>query len=644
MKCSNCNCLLFSSDLKFSCSHFLCNKCLSRQLLLNKFEPLSSKKLVELTCSCKGNISVPFGECLKCISEIDNQKKYTKFCKEHKNKSDKYCPSCRLWLCEECISSFHNSTFKNHILCPASKLISTKCFYHKDYTNEIFCKDCNKFICKKCQTDESDPDNIHTNHATITLNEYKQIIKKKKKNLRFKNYDQCAQFINIKQEEIIKDFSNKCDEAKKIIDETIQKLGEIKKNYILKFEHEKNRLRDIFLIIKKSYENFYLELEQENAELDLSSFNFITKINSELNNIIYKPKNFDQFETINSALKKIDISSYYDVKFIFGQNNYDLKQSIDIEEGVTSLCTLKSFEKSFACGTDKGKIKIFFYNEEEKEYEESGNWSLENSSVGSITSLIELNKIENTLISGSNDKTLRIFRIEKNENKCKITFKNSIENDGIILDIFQINDGRIAYSTSDNKIKILKYDNEAGETNVSEITNNVCFEKSLAEVQYFENDENNKKLVSGGRRGGIKIWDISSKKSDKNFSFGCKLITCIAIINNHKIAIGTENAVIIIFDYFDEKNIKYLYGHKKAINAMCYSNSIENLFSCSKDLTIKIWDLETLKCIKTLFNQHTSNIYDITFCDNELISCSNDGNINIYSSTENNEENYDDFD
>ena len=77
---------------------------------------------------------------------------------------------------------------------------------------------------------------------------------------------------------------------------------------------------------------------------------------------------------------------------------------------------------------------------------------------------------------------------------------------------------------------------------------------------------------------------------------------------------------------------------------MCYSNSIENLFSCSKDLTIKIWDLETLKCIKTLFNQHTSNIYDITFCDNELISCSNDGNINIYSSAENNEENYDDFD
>ena len=113
-------------------------------------------------------------------------------------------------------------------------------------------------------------------------------------------------------------------------------IQKVNKPFMLSFDNAE--------ILKK----FGLELEQENAELDLSSFNFITKINSELNNIIYKPKNFDQFETINSALKKIDISSYYDVKFIFGQNNYDLKQSIDIEEGVTSLCTLKSFEKSFS--------------------------------------------------------------------------------------------------------------------------------------------------------------------------------------------------------------------------------------------------------------------------------------------------------
>ena len=45
MKCSMCNSVLSSSNLKFSCSHFLCNKCLSRRLLLKKFSPLTTTKL-----------------------------------------------------------------------------------------------------------------------------------------------------------------------------------------------------------------------------------------------------------------------------------------------------------------------------------------------------------------------------------------------------------------------------------------------------------------------------------------------------------------------------------------------------------------------------------------------------------------------
>ena len=56
MKCSMCNSVLSSSNLKFSCSHFLCNKCLSRRLLLNKFSPLSTTKAVEMDCTCNGKL------------------------------------------------------------------------------------------------------------------------------------------------------------------------------------------------------------------------------------------------------------------------------------------------------------------------------------------------------------------------------------------------------------------------------------------------------------------------------------------------------------------------------------------------------------------------------------------------------------
>ena len=87
------------------------------------------------------------------------------------------------------------------------------------------------------------------------------------------------------------------------------------------------------------------------------------------------------------------------------------------------------------------------------EYSDSGIWSAgHESNLSSITSLVELKKLENYLISGGSDKIVRIFSISKYDNNCRITKEKEFENGGIILDIFQLSNGRIAYSTSNNTI------------------------------------------------------------------------------------------------------------------------------------------------------------------------------------------------
>ena len=160
--------------------------------------------------------------------------------------------------------------------------------------------------------------------------------------------------------------------------------------------------------------------------------------------------------------------------------------------------------------------------------------------------------------------------------------------------------------------------------------------------------------MSGGINGILKRWDISSGKLEEKIQFEKQnLLTCITIINNHKIAIGSEEGFIIIFDFFAKDGIKYINAHyKKCINALCFSKYSQTLFSCSKDRNIKIWNLETLKCTNILENQHEQNVNDIVLCGNNLISCSIDKTINIYSiegNDENNklkeesEEKYDDF-
>ena len=618
MKCSNCNDIIKSSNLTLSCSHFLCSNCLSRKLLEQKFQPLSSKNIVELTCSCEGKITVPFKGCLENITQpvIVNNK---------------------------------------------SKKGSHKCFYHKEFKANIFCKDCKKFICKKCQNDEKNPGNKHSNHSIITPGKYQKTMNNIKKNLRFKTFDQCMKFIDAKQDEIIRDFNEKCDKSKKIVEDIFNKIKEIQKNYNLRIEHQKNNLKNIFSIIRQVYNSFYSELEIKDDKIDFPSYEFVSKLNYQISNITCNSINFKEFEEISSALNKIDNSHYYNIKFDFSKINYKESDKINDNEGIIVLCPLKCIENSFACGTEKGKIKIYTKNMEDNEYAESGSWSIDKdpSKTESITSLIEPKKMDNILIAASSDKKLRVLTISNNNNKCTISsVKKEFDNNGIILDIFELNDGRISFSTSDGRIKIWNLNEEYNYNKIIEIKNkDVGFEKCLSEIQIFENDENNKQLVSGGgninkneKNGVLKKWDINSGKLEEALLFdNTKSITCITIINNHKLALGSDEGIIIIYDSFNKGGITTIIGHKNYINSMYYLNTNHTLFSCSKDLNIKIWNLDSLQCINTLKKQHTSNIYDIILCNNDLISCSNDHYVNIYTiddtgdNNDANEENYDDF-
>ena len=640
IKCNKCNSILASSNLKFSCSHFLCNKCLSRELLLKKFFPLTKEKSVEMSCSCGGKITVPFDTCLKNISGVEIQKKKNKYCKQHKEKSDTYCQTCRIWLCPQCISDFHNANYKTHKLCSEDKLITSKCFYHRQCPNELFCKDCNKLICNNCLTD-TNPENNHKNHSTFTLENYHKMIKDKRKNLRFKSYNAIMKYIVDKETEITQDFSGKCNESKNYIDEAIKKLEELKEKYISQYDKHLANLKNIFSIIKESYKNFYREMGGD--KIDLYSFDFISKIKEELNTIEYTPINFDLIKEIHTSLNKIKDSKYYNIKFNFRKLFYELSESIDTDAGVTCICPLKSINNSFACGLNNGEIKIYSKND--------GEYSMiaeSHKSDQGINTIIELEKTEKHLITGSSDNIIRIWSINSNNDKYSLSCKKEIHNDGAILSILELSESekRIASSTSDNKIKIWYISPQSPKEQDIIIENKnfeVSYERCLVEASIFKNDEKKKQLISGGRKGILKCWDIYSGKRGNIFDLGCdQPITCMININNHVLAIGTIGGLIIIIDLFNQQK-KYLNGHSDAINSMYYFDSKKHIFSCSKDTTIKEWDYETLKCTNILSGQHTSIIYGVCICGKDLISCSNDKTINIYSTEEDENDEYNDF-
>ena len=58
--------------------------------------------------------------------------------------------------------------------------------------------------------------------------------------------------------------------------------------------------------------------------------------------------------------------------------------------------------------------------------------------------------------------------------------------------------------------------------------------------------------------------------------------------------------------------IKKFEGHRGVVNKIKFHPTYSIIASCSEDATIKIWDLDTGKNLKTL-RGHTSTINDICF-------------------------------
>ena len=119
----------------------------------------------------------------------------------------------------------------------------------------------------------------------------------------------------------------KSEENKNYIEDAIKMLDDIKNNYISKYEQQINILKNIFGIIRQSYNNYYKEMEEN--KIDLYSFDFISKINEELNNI-YIPLNSDLIKNIHTYIKKINQSKYYNIKFNFRTLFYEKNQTIKI--------------------------------------------------------------------------------------------------------------------------------------------------------------------------------------------------------------------------------------------------------------------------------------------------------------------------
>lgn len=218
---------------------------------------------------------------------------------------------------------------------------------------------------------------------------------------------------------------------------------------------------------------------------------------------------------------------------------------------------------------------------------------------------------EHLLISGSEDKTIKIWSL--NSGECLKTIYDSKQVRAI--SVAQKNK-LIASGTEEHSVKIW-------DINSGALIQKLEIHKDIVRAVIFSND--NRVLVSASDEGLIVIWSTITWSPLKILKKYHVPVTALDICQKSMwIASGGDDGKIIIWDLLTGNLIKEIYAHSSGVKSIKF-NSSSNILISSDDLGfIKIWDISTSTCVNTI-KAHGNIIRSIDF---------NDDGLRIYSGSE----------
>lgn len=227
-----------------------------------------------------------------------------------------------------------------------------------------------------------------------------------------------------------------------------------------------------------------------------------------------------------------------------------------------------------------------------------------------------------TLASGSSDKTIKIWHLQTG--KLISVLKGHFD---LINALCFSRDGQTLISGSrDRTIKIWHVGTSKLQRTLPENTGLIY---SLA----IGSDDN--LLVSGSSDKLIKIWQLETGELLRTISGFPGFVRAVVISSTLQVVVGAGfGKTIYIWDLYTGQLQQVLDGHNGSIQTLAISPDEESLISGSDDRTIKIWNLKTKTLLHTLTG-HTSSVLsvDISYDGKLLASGSEDKTIRIWQAS-----------
>ena len=217
-------------------------------------------------------------------------------------------------------------------------------------------------------------------------------------------------------------------------------------------------------------------------------------------------------------------------------------------------------------------------------------WTSIQSYTAHNKSVLALDQIDNdTIVSGSNDCSIRIWRISTGETLAKINTGSNILTLKFLGNGFQIACG---LAGSSNNLRIYNYSSG----NLVQTLNGHSSNVNTLEILDGEF------MASGSADALVLIWSLSDYTVKYNLTGHAKNVLCLKRLSSSLLAsAGDSNGTIITWNWLTGERVHTLNGHTSSL----YLSSLDlydehTLISGSFDRTIKFWNISNGEWIQLL--------------------------------------------
>ncbi len=253
---------------------------------------------------------------------------------------------------------------------------------------------------------------------------------------------------------------------------------------------------------------------------------------------------------------------------------------------------IKQFSNDFVVTcSDDNTTKVWkpFDNGELKSESEKNNWALVRTFTGHSQPVWGLEYIdEDTVASGSYDRTIKLWSIRTGETKLTISTGSGVKSLKLLSNCFYLASGLLN-----------------GNISVYDLRNGSLISSLYAHLTSVNDFEllNDGLFASSGNDFTIRIWNLtkSEMKCEYNLTGHNNAVRGLKLVSFDILASGSFDTTIKLWNITDRTLIRTLTGHtERILFALDLLINDQTIVSGSWDQTIRIWSLKTGECVKTL--------------------------------------------